>query len=117
MNVAGDLQRDTANECAVNGIRWQQRRRGVCFFQILDNCQRLRERRIVRCIDQHRNQRVGVDGAVVSSQLLTALFEQMKGRGVRVMADADFQAVSPDGGSKTEFVVIDCVGVLEAVKA
>jgi type I restriction enzyme R subunit len=46
-----------------------------------------------------------------------ALFEQMKGRGVRVMADADFQAISPDGGSKSEFVVIDCVGVMEAVKA
>ena len=46
-----------------------------------------------------------------------ALFEQMKGRGVRVMADADFQAISPDGGSKTEFVVIDCVGVMEVVKA
>jgi type I restriction enzyme R subunit len=46
-----------------------------------------------------------------------ALFEQMKGRGVRVVADADFQAISPDGGSKTEFVVIDCVGVMEGVKA
>jgi type I restriction enzyme R subunit len=46
-----------------------------------------------------------------------ALFEQMKGRAVRVMPDADFQAISPDGGSKSEFVVIDCVGVMEAVKA
>jgi type I restriction enzyme R subunit len=46
-----------------------------------------------------------------------ALFEQMKGRGVRVVADADFQAINPDGGSKTEFVVIDCVGVMEGVKA
>jgi type I restriction enzyme R subunit len=46
-----------------------------------------------------------------------ALFEQMKGRGVRVMPDADFQAISPDGGSKTQFVVIDCVGVMEEVKA
>jgi type I restriction enzyme R subunit len=46
-----------------------------------------------------------------------ALFEQMKGRAVRVMADADFQAISLDGGSKTQFVVIDCVGVMEAVKA
>ncbi len=46
-----------------------------------------------------------------------ALFEQMKGRGVRVMPDADFQAISPDGGSKTQFVLIDCVGVMEAVKA
>jgi len=46
-----------------------------------------------------------------------ALFEQMKGRAVRVMADADFQAISPGGGSKTQFVVIDCVGVMEEVKA
>ena len=46
-----------------------------------------------------------------------ALFEQMKGRGVRVMPDADFQAISPDGGSKTQFVLIDCVGVMEEVKA
>jgi type I restriction enzyme R subunit len=46
-----------------------------------------------------------------------ALFEQMKGRGVRVMADADFQAISPDGGSKTQFVLIDCVGVMEELKA
>ncbi|MFN9646365.1 MAG: type I restriction-modification enzyme R subunit C-terminal domain-containing protein [Cyanobacteriota bacterium] len=46
-----------------------------------------------------------------------ALFEQMKGRAVRVMADADFQAISPDGGSKTQFVVIDCEGVMEGVKA
>ena len=46
-----------------------------------------------------------------------ALFEQMKGRAVRVMADADFQAISPDGGSKTQFVLIDCVGAMEAVKA
>jgi len=45
-----------------------------------------------------------------------ALFEQMKGRAVRVMADADFQAISPDSGSKTQFVLIDCVGVMEAVK-
>ena len=46
-----------------------------------------------------------------------ALFEQMKGRGVRVMPDADFQVISSDGGSKTQFVLIDCVGVMEAVKA
>ena len=41
------------------------------------------------------------------------LFEQMKGRGVRVINDTDFQAVTPDGGSKDRFVIVDCVGVTE----
>ncbi len=45
-----------------------------------------------------------------------ALFEQMKGRGVRVMPDADFRAVTPDAKTKTHFVVVDCVGVLEEQK-
>ncbi len=42
-----------------------------------------------------------------------ALFEQMKGRGVRVIEDADFQAVTPDAKQKTHFVIVDCVGVME----
>jgi len=41
------------------------------------------------------------------------LFEQMKGRGVRVIGDTDFQTVTPDGGSKTRFVIVDAVGVTE----
>src|SRR5436309_14693017 len=41
------------------------------------------------------------------------LFEQMKGRGVRVINDTDFQAVTPDGRSKGRFVIVDCVGVTE----
>jgi len=40
-------------------------------------------------------------------------FEQMKGRGVRVIGDTDFQAVTPDAKSKTHFVLVDCVGVTE----
>lgn len=43
-------------------------------------------------------------------------FEQMKGRGVRVISDTDFAAVTPDGGSKTHFVIVDAVGVCEAAK-
>ena len=43
-------------------------------------------------------------------------FEQMKGRGVRVISDTDFQAVTPDGGSKDHFVIVDAVGVCEACK-
>ncbi len=40
-------------------------------------------------------------------------FEQMKGRGVRVINDTDFQAVTPDAKSKDHFVIVDCVGVCE----
>jgi type I restriction enzyme R subunit len=40
-------------------------------------------------------------------------FEQMKGRGVRVIKDADFRAVTPDARSKTHFVIVDCVGQCE----
>jgi type I restriction enzyme R subunit len=40
-------------------------------------------------------------------------FEQMKGRGVRVIGATDFQAVTPDAQQKTHFVILDCVGVCE----
>lgn len=40
-------------------------------------------------------------------------FEQMKGRGVRVMNSTDFQAVTPDAKAKTHFVIVDAVGVCE----
>ncbi|WP_327264447.1 DEAD/DEAH box helicase family protein [Streptomyces sp. NBC_01232] len=42
-------------------------------------------------------------------------FEQMKGRGARTIADADFQAVTPDpkAKEKTRFVIVDAVGVTE----
>lgn len=45
------------------------------------------------------------------------LFEQMKGRGVRVIPDADFRAVTPDATAKTHFVIVDCVGVMEEQKS
>src|SRR5213079_3718314 len=38
-------------------------------------------------------------------------FEQMKGRGVRVINSTDFQGVTPDATSKDHFVIVDCVGV------
>jgi len=41
-------------------------------------------------------------------------FEQMKGRGVRVIDPNDLQAVSADATAKTHFVIIDAVGVTEA---
>ena len=40
-------------------------------------------------------------------------FEQMKGRGVRVINEADLQAVTPDAKAKTRFVIVDAVGVTE----
>ncbi|KQY58573.1 DEAD/DEAH box helicase [Aeromicrobium sp. Root495] len=40
-------------------------------------------------------------------------FEQMKGRGARTIAPADFQAVTPDATAKTRFVIVDAVGVTE----
>src|SRR5665811_1842343 len=40
-------------------------------------------------------------------------FEQMKGRGARTLAPADFQAVTPDATAKTRFVIVDAVGVTE----
>jgi type I restriction enzyme R subunit len=42
------------------------------------------------------------------------LFEQMKGRGVRVITPTDLGQVSPDAGAKTHFVIVDCVGVTES---
>src|SRR5438132_5864502 len=40
-----------------------------------------------------------------------SFFEQMKGRGVRVISDTDFQSVTPDAKTKTHFVIVDAVGV------
>lgn len=42
-------------------------------------------------------------------------FEQMKGRGARTIASADFRAVTPDPAAtdKTRFVIVDAVGVTE----
>ncbi len=39
------------------------------------------------------------------------LFEQMKGRGARVIPDTDLQAVTPDAKSKTHFVIVDAIGL------
>jgi type I restriction enzyme R subunit len=40
-------------------------------------------------------------------------FEQMKGRGVRVIDDTTFQGVTPDALAKERFVIVDAVGVTE----
>jgi type I restriction enzyme R subunit len=42
-----------------------------------------------------------------------AYFEQMKGRGVRIINDNDLQAVTPDAVTKDHFVIVDAVGVCE----
>jgi type I restriction enzyme R subunit len=43
-------------------------------------------------------------------------FEQMKGRGTRVIQRADLQKVTPDAGHKSHFVIVDAVGVCEEDK-
>jgi superfamily II DNA or RNA helicase len=44
-------------------------------------------------------------------------FEQMKGRGTRVIDDEEFSQVTPNvPGGKTHFVLVDAVGVLEALE-
>jgi type I restriction enzyme R subunit len=40
-------------------------------------------------------------------------FEQMKGRGVRVIRPDDLRAVTPDAPAKDRFVIVDAVGVTE----
>jgi len=41
-------------------------------------------------------------------------FEQMKGRGVRVMKNDEFMSVTPDASAKERFVIVDAVGVCES---
>ena len=48
---------------------------------------------------------------IVKSRLL---FDQMKGRGVRVIDKDELKAVTPDARAKDHFVIIDCVGVCDA---
>jgi len=43
-------------------------------------------------------------------------FDQMKGRGVRVISTDDLQQVTPDAKTKTHFVIVDAVGVCEQDK-
>ncbi|MHB1391132.1 MAG: type I restriction endonuclease subunit R [Thermoleophilia bacterium] len=45
-----------------------------------------------------------------------SFFEQMKGRGVRVIRPDDLQAVTPDAILKDHFVIVDAVGVCEQDK-
>jgi type I restriction enzyme R subunit len=43
-------------------------------------------------------------------------FEQMIGRGTRVISATDLQAATPDAARKTHFVIVDAVGVVEHPK-
>ncbi|MEE4381452.1 MAG: type I restriction-modification enzyme R subunit C-terminal domain-containing protein [Pseudomonadales bacterium] len=45
-----------------------------------------------------------------------SFFEQMKGRGVRVIRPDDLKAVTPDAEGKDHFVIVDAVGVCEQDK-
>jgi len=40
-------------------------------------------------------------------------FEQMKGRGTRVISPDDLQAVTPDAKAKTHFIIVDAIGLSE----
>jgi type I restriction enzyme, R subunit len=44
------------------------------------------------------------------------LFEQMLGRGTRVINSTDLQAVTPDARLKSHFVLVDAIGVIEQEK-
>ena len=44
-------------------------------------------------------------------------FEQMKGRGTRTVTPTELQAVTPDAKTKTHFVLVDAVGVVESDKS
>jgi type I site-specific restriction endonuclease len=46
----------------------------------------------------------------------TGFFEQMKGRGVRVVSEIQMEQVNPGIKRKTQFFVVDAVGVCERVK-
>jgi len=43
-------------------------------------------------------------------------FEQMKGRGVRVISPDDLQSVTGDATAKTHFILVDAVGVCDSLK-
>lgn len=42
-----------------------------------------------------------------------SFFEQMKGRGTRIISVDDLKAVTPDAQSKTHFIIVDAVGLCE----
>jgi type I restriction enzyme R subunit len=44
------------------------------------------------------------------------LFEQMLGRGTRVINPTDLIAVTPDAARKTHFIIVDAIGVVEQAK-
>src|SRR3972149_2056964 len=45
-----------------------------------------------------------------------SFFEQLKGRGVRVINPNELQSVTPDAKAKTHFIIVDAVGVCEQDK-
>lgn len=44
------------------------------------------------------------------------LFEQMQGRGVRIIHPSDLQTVTPDATTKDRFVIVDAVGAIDIPK-
>ena len=46
----------------------------------------------------------------------SSFFEQMKGRGVRIINNDDLKSVTPDAKAKDHFIIVDAVGVCERDK-
>src|SRR5665647_3159552 len=63
---------------------------------------------------------VGCDIYRINTQITQAgsknFFEQMKGRGVRVVSDTEMEQVNPGIKRKTRYVIVDAVGVCERVQ-
>lgn len=61
VDFASDVERQGADEGALQRRAAEQRRLGMDFVQVLDDCERLAQRLVA--VSQHRNQRHRVDGA------------------------------------------------------
>ena len=68
--------------------------------------------------DRHRH-RHQAGGGLLFMRLVKSrtLFEQMIGRGTRVIDANDLLAVTPDAGSKDHFVIVDAVGIVDQSQA
>ena len=69
--------------------------------------------------DRDRNRRAGRSSVLVFMRDVRSrvYFEQMKGRGTRVLSPTELQAVSgAEAQAKTHFVIVDAVGVCESDK-
>ena len=67
--------------------------------------------------DRHRHgHQAPGNGSLHAGGQVPDFFEQMKGRGVRVISDDDLKAVTPDAKAKDHFIIVDAVGVCERTR-